>query len=78
MSDVWRSLTIFLPANLSRDEVSAEIRASVVRFAADGGEFVHGIRVEGHVAHADGWLKWRTSFQPGPPGLRYCSGMAID
>lgn len=74
----WISINIFLPGTLSPDQVSNQLRAGVVRFAADGGEFVDGIRIEGKTSHADGWFAWRTSYRPGPPGLRYgsaCAGM---
>ncbi len=72
MIDGWRSITVFLPAAMPRDQVVESLRSSVMRFAADGGEFVHGIRVDGGTTRTDGWREWRTSFRTGPPGLLPC------
>ncbi|MDT5317329.1 MAG: hypothetical protein QOE74_6349 [Mycobacterium sp.] len=69
MSDVWKSVDFFLPSALSRDEVSTQLHADVLRFASDGGEFVRQIRILGAVGHPGGWKKWNTSYLVGPPGV---------
>jgi hypothetical protein len=69
VSDVWKSVDFFLPDTLSRDEVNAELRTGVIRFANDGGEFVYQIRVDGVVDHPGGWYKWNASYLAGPPGV---------
>jgi hypothetical protein len=67
MPDTWRSLEIFLPSALSREEVSSELRDGIIRFATDGGEFVHRIRIDACLDHPGGWRKWNTAFLTGPP-----------
>jgi hypothetical protein len=59
MPDTWRSLEIFLPSALSREEVSSELRDGIIRFATDGGEFVHRIRIDACLDHPGGWRKWK-------------------
>jgi hypothetical protein len=76
MLGAWRSVELFLPGNLSRDEVRAELRTRLLRAASDCGEFVHGIRIEGSVSHTDGWRKWSAAYMSGPPGLFYGSARA--
>jgi hypothetical protein len=68
MSDLWRSIDLFLADTLSALEVDDEIRSGVVRFASSGGEFVRRIRVVGHVEHSEGWRKWSVAYLVGPPG----------
>lgn len=69
MPDVWRSVEFFLPNTLSRGEVGTELHNGVLRFAADGGEFVRQIRIVGVVDHVGGWNKWNASYLVGPPGV---------
>ncbi len=76
MPHPWKSISIFLPCTLSVDQVSVQLRSGVVRFAADGGEFVDDMRIEGKAAHSDSWVEWRMAYRPGPPGLRYGTGTA--
>ena len=52
MPDVWRSVEFFLSNTLSREEVGTELHNGVLRFAADGGEFVRQIRIIGVVERA--------------------------
>ncbi len=68
MPDTWRSVEIFLPSTLSRDEVDSELRNGVIRFATDGGEFVQRIRVDDCLDHPGGWRKWNAAYLAGPPG----------
>jgi hypothetical protein len=69
MPDVWRSVEFFLSNTLSREEVGTELHNGVLRFAADGGEFVRQIRIIGVVDHVGGWNKWNASYLVGPPGV---------
>jgi hypothetical protein len=40
-----------------------------MRFATDGGEFVHRIRVDACLDHPGGWRKWNTAYLTGPPTI---------
>jgi hypothetical protein len=67
MPDTWRSVEIFLPSALSREEAASELRSGILRFATDGGEFVHRIRIDAGLDHPGGWRKWNTAYLTGPP-----------
>jgi hypothetical protein len=69
MPDMWRSLEIFLPSSLSREEVSSKLRNDILRFATDGGEFVHRIRIDNCLDHPGGWRKWNAAYLTGPPAV---------
>lgn len=43
--------------------------AEVLRQAADAGDFVARIRVDGSVEQSEGWQKWSVAYLPGPPGV---------
>ena len=61
---------MFLPRRYSCREVKEEVRARVIADAAAGGEFVSRIRIGDGARHSAEWVRWRTSYLPGPPGIR--------
>lgn len=73
MADSWRLVEMYLPGALSPDRVTDELRAGILRVAADCGEFVDDICVVGSAPHPEGWRKWRMAYMPGPPGVRWGS-----
>lgn len=72
MSDIWKSVEIFLPSDMSTDDVRDTLLDEIICTATDAGDFVHRLRVGGSVAHTDGWRKWTASYLPGPPGVFRC------
>ncbi len=72
MSDIWKSVEIFLPSDMSKEDVRDTLLDEVICTATDAGDFVHRLRVSGSVAHTDGWRKWTASYLPGPPGVFRC------
>jgi hypothetical protein len=69
MADTWRSVEIYLPSALSREEASHELFNGIIRFATDGGEFVQQIRIDACLEHPGGWRKWNTAYLVGPPTI---------
>lgn len=69
VSKIWKSVEIFLPSDMSKDEVRTALRDGIIRTANEGGEFVCGFRVGASVAHDNGWHRWTVSYLPGPPGV---------
>ncbi|EHB59020.1 hypothetical protein MycrhDRAFT_1456 [Mycolicibacterium rhodesiae JS60] len=73
MSDIWKSVEIFLPSDMSKDAVRDTLLDEIICTATDAGDFVHRLRIGGSVPHADGWRKWTASYLPGPPGVFRCN-----
>jgi hypothetical protein len=69
MADTWRPVKIYLSSALSREEANRELRDEILRFATDGGEFVHQIRIDACLDHPGGWRKWNTAYLVGPPTI---------
>jgi hypothetical protein len=69
MTATWRSFDIYLPNNLTRDEVRTKLRLELQRCATDTGEFAAEIRID-RCQNADaGWRKWSAAYRAGPPGV---------
>ena len=72
MSEIWKSVDIFLPSDMSEAAVRATLRDEIICTATDSGDFVGRIRIAQGVSNTDGWRRWTASYLAGPPGvLRY-------
>lgn len=69
MRENWRSIDIFLRADLDIGEVRRALRDEILKLATDTGEFVQQIHIGDGARHQGGWRRWRASYLPGPPGL---------
>jgi hypothetical protein len=69
VAETWRRVELYLSSALSREEANCQLRDGILRFATDGGEFVHQIRIDACVDHPGGWRKWNTAYLVGPPTI---------
>jgi hypothetical protein len=76
VSDIWKSVEVFLPSNMSNDDVRDTLRDEIICTATDAGDFIRRLRIGESVAHTDGWRKWTASYLPGPPAaFRYAPSL---
>jgi hypothetical protein len=69
MSEFWKSVEIFLPSDMTNDQVRKTLRDELICTATESGDFVRRLRIGDSVAHDGGWRKWTASYLAGPPGV---------